>query len=278
MSSDGSKNEAYGIFLQTLWEETPLNHSLIEKGAGQPLVFLHGIGGNAETWTHQLDTCAHHHHCIALDLPGYGGSESLPQMTFPALARWLYDLLVQHDLDQPILVGHSIGGMIIQQYLADYPDGAKAAVLYATSPAFGPKDGKWQRKFIRDRLSPLDQGITMAQLAPAMAQKLIGSGAKPEGIALARQGLAAVPVETFRAAVMCLVNFDQRENLEHIRIPCLVIAGDEDTNAPPQMMERMASRIPTAEFVLLPWLGHLAHLENPSLFNTALESFLGRLP
>ena len=164
--------------------------------------------------------------------------------------------------------------MIAQEYLAAYEGGAAAVVLYATSPAFGRKDGQWQQQFIRARLQPLDDGQTMSELAPAIARGLVGSGASAAGIALARQGIAAVPDETFRASVMCLVNFDQRANLGQIAIPCLAIVGEEDRNAPPAMMEKMAGRIPSAHFASLPTLGHLAHLENPELFNNALHSFL----
>ncbi len=114
----------------------------------------------------------------------------------------------------------------------------------------------------------------MSELAPTIARGLLGSGAAPDGIVLARQGIAAVPDDTFRASVMCLVDFDQRANLGHIAIPCLAIVGEEDGNAPPAMVEKMADRIPFAHFVSLPTLGHLAHLENPDLFNNALQNFL----
>ncbi len=248
-----------------------INH--IEKGSGQPLIFLHGIGGNAQTWHYQLDEFGTEYRAIALDLPGYGQSTSLPKMTFPNLAHWLDDCLDQLQVEKPILIGNSFGGMIVQEYLATYSDQARAAVLYGTSPAFGRKDGDWQQQFIRARLQPLDDGKTMPDLAPMIVQGLVGAGATKEGIALAEQGVAAVPNATFRAAVMCLVEFDQRANLGRIDIPCLVLVGEEDTNAPPPMMAKMASKIAGARYVCLPRLGHLAHLEDPVRFNRALQDF-----
>ena len=69
---------------------------------------------------------------------------------------------------KPILVGHSIGGMIVQQLLAKSPDIATAIVLAQTSPAFGRPDGDWQKSFLQARLGPLDRGETMDSLAPTL--------------------------------------------------------------------------------------------------------------
>lgn len=255
----------------------PSHIHFLDKGQGQPIVFLHGIGGNAHSWAYQLEALSANHRAIALDLPGFGHATMLPELTFPKLADWLHQFFMAQQLESPILVGNSFGGMIVQEYLARYPNQAQAVVLTGTSPAFGRKDGAWQQKFIKARLDPLDAGHTMADLASKIAEGLIGSAALAEALELTRQGVAAVPDETFRAAVMCLVNFDQRDNLSKINLPCLVLVGEEDRNAPAPMMEKMAAKIPTAEFHCLPGVGHLAHLEAPTTFNNLLRSFLDRL-
>src|SRR3984885_13983662 len=89
-----------------------------------PLVFLHGIGGAARAWRGQLDFFAKRFRCLAWDMPGYGGSAPLPAVSIAALADALQDFLLQVSLAgagaiKPILVGHSIGGMIVQQLLAN---------------------------------------------------------------------------------------------------------------------------------------------------------------
>jgi 3-oxoadipate enol-lactonase len=167
--------------------------------------------------------------------------------------------------------------MMAQEYLALYPGQTRAVVLYGTSPAFGRREGEWQQQFIKTRLGPLDEGKTMAELAPDMVKGLIGSNAKAARLALAQQAMATVPETTFRAGLLCLLEFDRRDNLGQIDIPCLLLAGEEDTNAPAPMMEKMASKIPGAQFRCLPKLGHLAHLEDPVMFNTELQAFLNQL-
>src|SRR5260370_22734133 len=113
-----------------------------------PLVFLHGLGGGARDWRGQLDFFSGRYRTIAWDMPGYGGSAPLPIVSIASLADTLQDFLQQAGATRPILVGHSIGGMIVQQLLAKSPGIASAVVLAQTSPAFGKPAGDCQKSFI----------------------------------------------------------------------------------------------------------------------------------
>ena len=253
---------------------TSMKIGSIEAGVGQPIVFLHGMAANAHSFHYQVTAFSERHRAIALDLPGYGESSTLPTTTFPTLAVWLRDALTQLEVDNPILVGHSYGGMIVQEYLASCDDPVCAVVLYATSPAFGNPDGEWQQKFIHARLAPLDAGNAMADLAPQIARTLVGPKVQPDGVARVQAGIADTKEETFRTTVHTLVTFEQRSNLSNITIPCLCVVGEEDSNASPSVVEKMATKIPDADFVCLPGLGHMAHVEDSYAFNAALTSFL----
>src|SRR5207247_3127440 len=124
----------------------------------------------------------------------------LPSVSIAALAGALQDFLQQLGVTKPCLVGHSIGGMIVQQLLADAPDLAGAVVLAQTSPAFGRPDGDWQKSFIEAWLAPPDRGATMAALAPRLVSELIGDAPDRHGLALARGCRPAVPEHSYRAA------------------------------------------------------------------------------
>src|SRR5450432_967252 len=102
-----------------------------------PLVFLHGIGGAARAWRGQLDAFGDRYRAIAWDMPGYGGSAPLQSVSIPALANELKDFLASVGAAKPVIVGHSIGGMIVQQLLTHDPIIAESVVLAQTSPAFG---------------------------------------------------------------------------------------------------------------------------------------------
>jgi 3-oxoadipate enol-lactonase len=103
-----------------------------------------------------------------------------------------------------------------------------------------------------------------AQLIPTM-----GSNSK-----LAEQIMASVPPDTYRKAVQLLTTFDRRKELADIKVPTLLVAGSNDKTAPPAVMEKMASKIPGAEYVLLQGCGHLGPMDQPETFNDALLFFL----
>jgi 3-oxoadipate enol-lactonase len=101
-------------------------------------------------------------------------------------------------------------------------------------------------------------------------------GPQPDqaGRALAIEIMGAVPADTYRAAVRCLVAFDERANLARIGVPVLCLAGETDPNAPAPVVERMAGKIPGARYVCLPGVGHLPNLEAPAAFDAAVLDFL----
>jgi 3-oxoadipate enol-lactonase len=242
------------------------------------IVLLHGIGGAASVWQGQLARLAvAGFAAVAPNLPGYGGRESVARLDFEGLAADVEGAIAAHRLTRPVLVGHSLGGMIAQTLLRRHPEGYAAALLACTSPAFGSADGALQRRFIAQRLQPLDAGGTLAALAPGLVDALIGPEADPGGRAQAIAVMSAVPPDTYRAALRCLVTFDERANLAQIRVPVMCLACERDGVAPAAMMAHMAAKIPDARFHLLPRLGHLPNLEAPEAFDAAMLDFLGGL-
>ena len=243
--------------------------------AGRPLlVFLHGIGGAARAWRSQLETFGERYRAVAWDMPGYGGSSPLNHVSIATLAEALQDFLRNLAAVKPILVGHSIGGMIVQQWLVNNPRGAGAVVLAQTSPAFGKADGDWQKSFIEARLGPLDHGASMASLAPNLVKELVGDDPDPQGMNVARDCMASVPEASYRASMLALLGFDQRQALKDIKVPTLVLSGSKDKNAPAPMMAKMASFIPSANYIEVEGAGHLLNLERPPAFDAALDRFL----
>ena len=242
-----------------------------------PLIFLHGIGGAARAWRGQLATFADRFRAIAWDMPGYGGSAPLASVSIAALAEALQQFIAQLGVSRPVLVGHSIGGMIVQKWLVQSPKLARAVVLAQTSPAFGKADGDWQKSFIAARLGPLDRGETMKSLAPSLVKELVGDDPDPNGMEVARDCMGSVPEASYRAMMLALIGFDQRSTLGNISVPTLLLSGSKDNNAPAPMMAKTATYIPGAEYVELPGVGHLANLERPKAFDEALAGFLSSL-
>jgi len=242
------------------------------------VVFIHGIGGGARLWAPQMASfSAAGYRPVALDLPGYGQRPAVDHMDFEGLAADVETAIDCLGLARPVLVGHSMGGMVAQTALRRRPDGYKAAVLVCTSPAFGNGTGEFQKKFVADRLAPLEAGKTMADISRTVVSAM-GLDPDAAGRALAAAAIAATPERTYRAAVHCLVGFDERASLAAIGIPVLCVAGEQDLLAPASGIERMAGKIPHARYVCLSGVGHFANLEAPAAFDAALFEFLAPLP
>lgn len=239
------------------------------------VVLLHGIGGSARVWTPQMaPLAAAGFEPVALDLLGYGDRPPVAVLDFDSLAADVEAEIARRGLTRPFVIGHSMGGMVLQTMLRRRPDAYRAAVLACTSPAFGSADGDFQKKFVADRIGPLDAGRTMADMAPRLVDRMMAPGFEAAGRALAIEVMSAVPPETYRAAVRCLVTFDERGALGKIAVPTLCLACEKDPNAPAPVMERMASKISGSSYVCLPGLGHLPNLEAPAAFDAAILAFL----
>jgi pimeloyl-ACP methyl ester carboxylesterase len=247
-------------------------------GSGEiAVVMLHGVGGGREAWAPQLDAiAAAGYRAVAWDAPGYGSSGLIEPYDMAGLARALEPLLDALPARRRVLIGHSMGGMVAQEAAATFPGKVDGLVLSATSPAFGKADGAWQQEFLAKRLGPLDAGQTMADLAPALVAGMIGPDAEPAGVRLATEVMGRVPGDTYRKALHAIVRFDRRAALGAIRVPTLLIAGSNDANAPPAVMEKMAARIAGAEYRMLAGCGHLANLERPGAFNDIVLAWLAR--
>ena len=235
-----------------------------------PLVFLHGVGGGHHAWEAQLpyfSSLGYPSH--AWDQPGYGHSPIVEPYDLEQVSASLARLIESLGEGEPVvLIGHSMGGLIAQETYVRYPKLIKALALCFTSPAFAGGSSEFTKQFIAARIDPLDQGQTMAQIAARLIPTM-GSNSK-----LAEQIMADVPPDTYRKAVRLLTTFDRRKELADIKVPTLVLAGSEDKTAPPAMMEKMAGKIPGAEYVLLQDCGHLGPMDRPEAFNDALLFFL----
>ncbi|MFP6773549.1 MAG: alpha/beta hydrolase [Alphaproteobacteria bacterium] len=245
----------------------------VSQGEGPVLLFLHGIGGNHQSFDGQLPAFADRWRAVSWDMPGYGASPPLDEMTFENLAHALARLLDQLDAPTAAIVGHSMGGMVAQEFMVHYPGRTSAVVLSGTSPSFG-KPGKWRDDFLGQRLAPLDRGLRPADFAKELVPNLMSSNPPEAAVASAHASMSALPAETYRSALNCLVTFNQRDRLSDISCPTLALAGEFDAAAPTPMMEKMASQIPDCRYYCLSGVGHLANLEDPEQFNGAIRTFL----
>lgn len=242
-------------------------------GEGSAVICLHGIGGDASSFAHQIEAFPGHR-VIAWNMPGYAGSAPIEAVSFEALSDRLAAFIETLGLGAVHLVGQSIGGMIALEHVCRRPDQVASLTLVATTPRFGGRDESFKEAFLQARLAPLDAGRTMAEMASDAAPALVGPNCTVAEIKRIEAAMARVPEETWRAILTCLVSFDRSEALAQIDVPTLVVAGSADRNAPPRTMEKMAAAIPGAGFHEISGAGHMLHQEMPVAFNALLGNFL----
>jgi len=246
------------------------------SGEGEPVVFLHGIGGNMTSFASQMNALPNFSK-FAWNMPGYGESQADKwPPSFEFLSDTLSRFISALSLSKVHIVGHSIGGMLALEHVVRKPQEVLSLTLIGTTPSFGGRDESFRESFLAARLSPLDAGQSMAEMAEKAAPFLVGPDTSGSVIRLVREQLALVSEQTWRGILECLVTFNRRDALPDIGVPCCVISGGKDQNAPSRTMEKMAAQIPAAEYHLLDNIGHMINQEAPGETNSILSQFLGK--
>lgn len=247
-------------------------------GEGDPtVVLLHGAFGAKEYWRPQMAALSGAgYRVLAWDAPGYGLSPLPRPYSVEIAAAALGRLLAVAGGSRNVLLGHSFGGMIAQRAYDLFPDRVSGLVLSATSAAFGRPAGDWQQKFVRDRVAPLDAGLSVADYVPGFLKSMMAPDASGPAVELVVATVRAMREETFRAAIAAVAGYEGRAVLPKIAVPTLCIAGETDQTAPAAVMEKMAARIRGAEFTAMRGAGHFAWAEQVDRFNAVLLDFLRR--
>ena len=243
-----------------------------EAGEGPLVLFLHGLGMTRTGWDAQL-TALPDHRCVAWDLPGYGASPPLAELTFPAMADAAAGLIDR--LGGPAhVVGLSMGGMIALHLALRRPDAVRSLVLADTSPAFG-LDGTDPDEWKAARLAPLEAGARVEEFAEPVLRSIMAPDPDPAAVDAAVASMLRVPVAGLMQSIAALPAHDVRAHLGAIAAPTLVVVGELDEETPPAYAEALAAGIPGARLAVIPGAGHYTPLEAPDALNALLRDHIG---
>jgi 3-oxoadipate enol-lactonase len=250
------------------------------SGAGEFLLFLHGIGSTRVTWRDQLAHFSRDYFAAAWDGRGYGASDDYAGALDFAddFSSDLLRVLDFYRVERAHLVGLSMGGLIAQCFYFSHPDRVATLCLADTMPGFAGLPADERAKFLSTRKEPLLRGLEPKDIAPGVAQSLLA----PQASSNARQRLLAT-LSTLRKdshlkALDGMVAVDRAGDLTRITVPVHLIVGELDLLTTPQLSAAMAGEIPGATLTIIAGAGHLTNLEKPEEFNAALEQFLRRHP
>jgi pimeloyl-ACP methyl ester carboxylesterase len=253
-------------------------HYLDTGGARAPLVLLHAFPLHAGMWAPQVQALAPGRRVIALDLPGFGGSEapeSMYRYTMIGFADLLAGLLDKLKLDHVALAGLSMGGYVAFAFLRQYAERVSALVLADTRAAADTHDAFDRRTDQQDQVARI--GTTA--LIEVLLAGLLSDGTRSSRLDLVEQvrRLMANSAAGYIGALEAMKHRpDATGELAGISVPTLVIVGEDDSLSPPDVARSMHEGIRGSELVVLPGAGHLSNLEAPGEFNAAVGGFLGR--
>ncbi len=240
-------------------------------GTGEPLVLVHGYLGGSIQWQAEIEALREHFDVIAVDLAGYGQAGQLPAPTeMAAHARDVLATLSALGVERFHLLGHSMGGMVVQEVVRQAPARVRRLVLYATGPQ-GSIPGRFESMArSRERLAADGLAPTARRIC---ATWLLQGEQSPAYEALAAIALQA-DLDAALAGLWAMEGWDGREHLAAIGQPTLVIWGEHDRTYTWPQTEALWRTIPAASLAVLPSCAHALHLERPALFHALLREFL----
>lgn len=226
------------------------------------LVCLHGSGGRHTHWPENLRS-SRLVRTAAVDLPGHGRSTGAGRSRVEAYADDIAGMVQALGLASVALMGHSLGGAIVQILALRRPPWLKKIVLVGTGA--------------RLRVAPVILEKLLrepSQAVDLLVDWSLGPTASPALRVAVREGFRQTPPEITHGDFSACNRFDTMAHLSGIRLPALVVSGAEDRLTPPKYGDFLARHISDARHVVLPRAGHMMALEFPAQFTRLVEGFL----
>ena len=240
-----------------------------ETGGGEkvPIVFLHGVGSDKSVWHPQLDHFGEERQTIAFDYPGFGESDpAAEETTRDDYAAAILAAMTALGVERPHICGLSLGGVVAIALHHAAPERC-ASLILANTFASHP-DGQ----AIYDRSVAASE--TMRAFAEARVDVLLAQPASPAVRGEVIETMARINPAAFRIGAQAVWLADQSDRAGEIRVPTLVLCGEQDHVTPPPLSRALTQLIPGARCELIEGVGHLGNLERPADFNTLVGAFI----
>ncbi|SVC54909.1 uncharacterized protein METZ01_LOCUS307763 [marine metagenome] len=242
-----------------------------DLGEGYPLVLVHGYLGSSEMWKFQKDYLKNYFRVIAPALPGFGESYKVKSLnSINTMANIILECVQEKKINKFNLMGHSMGGMIVQEIAKIAGDKVNKLICFATGSIGN----------IPDRFESLDVSIkrlkeegikdTVKRIPP----KWFVNGNKAKNYYLCENAAKETSKETADNALNAMKNWNGLENLKNIKNETLIIWGDKDVSYNFDQVEMLNKNIPNNKLEIFKGCCHNVHLEEPEKFNKTVKTFL----
>ena len=242
-----------------------------DVGSGIPLVLVHGFLGSSEMWRPQIKFFKDNFRVIAPALPGFGRSSSINSCdSIECMAESIINLLKKKKIKKFNLLGHSMGGMIVQEIAKIMGENIMKLICYGTGP----------RGNIPGRFETIDQSREKLKInglkdtAQRIAKTWFVEEDKSKYFYLCEEAGKQTSIEAADNGLVAMKNWSGIENLKNIKNETLIVWGDQDKAYNFNQVEALNDNIPNCNLEIIKGCSHNVHLEKPDEFNTIVSEFL----
>jgi len=242
-----------------------------DEGKGIPLVLVHGFLGSSRMWEPQIYFFKEYFRVITPDLPGFGKSNEVKSHnSIQSIANLLLNCLEEKKIDKFYLLGHSMGGMIVQEMAKKNGDKILKLVCYSTGPK-GEMPGRFETvEQSRENLKKKGLEVTANNIAKTWFIK--EEDAKYFDICI--EAGKQTSMEAADNSLVAIKNWNGVDTLKNIKNETLIVWGDKDKSYNLEQIKTLEKNIEKSKLVIFKDCAHNVHLEKPNQFNNTIKDFL----
>ena len=240
-------------------------------GSGTPLVLVHGFLGSSDMWSPQIKFFKDDFRVIVPALPGFGKSSTINSCdSIECMAKAILNLLEKKEIKNFNLLGHSMGGMIVQEIAKIAGEKILKLICYGTGP----------RGNIPGRFETIDQSREKLRInglkdtAFRIAKTWFIEEEKAKYFYLCEEAGKQTSIETADNGLVAMKNWNGIKNLKNIKNETLIVWGDQDKAYNFNQVETLSNNIPDSDLKVIKDCSHNVHLEKPDEFNRIIKEFL----
>ena len=244
-----------------------------DLGEGFPFVLVHGYLGSSEMWTFQNEFFSKDYRVITPALPGFGESHNVKSLnSINKMAKEIINVLDQKKIDKFNLIGHSMGGMIVQEITKLIGDRVNKLICFATG-SIGDIPGRFETmEETREKLKKEGTELSFSRVP----LKWFVKGDKDKNYFLCENAVKNVSLEAADNALLAMKNWRGKENLKNIKNDTLIIWGDKDTSYNFDQVDTLNKNIKNSRLEIFKDCAHNVHLEQPDQFNNLVKEFISK--
>ena len=244
---------------------------LEDAGNGTPLVLVHGFLGSSDLWFPQIKHFKDNFRVLAPALPGFGKSKTVNSCySIECMAKAILKSLELKKIDKFNLLGHSMGGMVVQEMANLAGEKILKLICYGTGPIGN----------IPGRFETIDQSREKLKInglestAYRIAKTWFIEEDKAKYFYLCEEARKQTTIKAADSALIAMKNWNNVDNLKNIKNKTLIIWGDQDKAYNYNQVENLNNNIPDSKLKIIEGCSHNVHLEKPDKFNETVSEFL----